>query len=127
MAVSWYFKDESTERTNGVRAMLNSHRAIVPPIWSTEVANVLALAEKKGRGNQVLRVEWLEIVSELPIEVVPFTTSEVFECVLPLAIKESLTVYDALYLDLALRQSIALATLDGPLAAAAVRNGIRIL
>jgi predicted nucleic acid-binding protein len=47
--------------------------------------------------------------------------------VMGLARRHRLTVYDAAYLELALREGVALATLDGPLAAAAKAEGVPVL
>ena len=46
---------------------------------------------------------------------------------LSLAFSHRLTFYDALYLELALRRGLPLATLDGGLARAARRAGIEVL
>ena len=47
--------------------------------------------------------------------------------VLTLARRHRLTVYDAAYLELALREGVPLATLDGPLANAARTEGVPVL
>ena len=44
-----------------------------------------------------------------------------------LAEKHALTAYDAVYLELALRTGLPLATLDGPLRKAAKDEGVRVL
>ncbi|HJW78510.1 MAG TPA: type II toxin-antitoxin system VapC family toxin [Beijerinckiaceae bacterium] len=44
-----------------------------------------------------------------------------------LARRHRLTVYDAAYLELAQREGVPLATLDGPLAAAARADGVPVL
>ena len=46
---------------------------------------------------------------------------------LALARRHGLTVYDAAYLELATRENLSLATLDGPLAAAARAEGVPVL
>jgi predicted nucleic acid-binding protein len=127
MAMAWFFEDKTTDRTRRVQDTLTSSRAIVPPLWATEVANVIALAEKKGRTDPALRRRWLEILISFPIDMIPYTNGEIFNRVIPLAIKEGLTVYDAVYLDLALQKRVALATFDATLASAAQRNGILVL
>jgi predicted nucleic acid-binding protein len=47
--------------------------------------------------------------------------------ILPLADRHRLTVYDAAYLELALRRKLPLASLDAELRAAGVREGVAVL
>ncbi len=48
-------------------------------------------------------------------------------CTLALADRPGLTIYDAAYVELALRRGLALATLDGDMRAAGAKVGLRIL
>jgi predicted nucleic acid-binding protein len=57
----------------------------------------------------------------LPIHIDRETAGHAFNDSLPLAQTHQLSVYDAVYLDLALRKHLPLATLDNRLAAAACR------
>ena len=64
---------------------------------------------------------------KLPIKVEWHSISEVWEGILPLARERGLSVYDAAYLDLALKMEIPLATLDEALRRAAEDCGVKIL
>ena len=49
IAMAWCFADESTPEAAGVQDRMASEAAVVPGHWFLEVANVLAMAEKRGR------------------------------------------------------------------------------
>jgi predicted nucleic acid-binding protein len=63
----------------------------------------------------------------LPIEAEPVLSPAAAQLILELAIQHNLTVYDAVYLDLALRLNLPLATLDLDLRKAATTAGVLIL
>ena len=47
LTLSWCFADEATPYSRAVLAMLETTYAVVPALWPFEVANVLAVAERK--------------------------------------------------------------------------------
>jgi predicted nucleic acid-binding protein len=49
VAMAWCFADEETPVTQGLLKDLRSKVALVPAWWYVEIANVVALAERKGR------------------------------------------------------------------------------
>lgn len=124
VAMAWVFPDEATEATARLRDSLIDDRAFVPSLWPVEVGSVLLAAARRGR----LRAdEWPDICANLgalPIEIEPVSTVRVWEGALALADQYGLSVYDATYLELALRLRLPLATLDAELAAAARAAGV---
>jgi len=84
-------------------------------LWA-EFRNILIVSERRGRLPQGMADELIEAVEGLGIAL---DTAPSPAGVLVLARRHGLTVYDALYLDLALRREAALATLDNKLAQAA--------
>ena len=52
VTMAWYFKDEATPYTNAVRDAMATERAVVPALWSLEVANVLLTGERRNRSTQ---------------------------------------------------------------------------
>lgn len=101
--------------------------AFVPALWIWEVANVLALAARRGRiggGDVAAR---LALMTALPIRVDDEGVARAWRETALLAQAETLTVYDAAYLELALRLGADLATLDTELRRAAGRVGVRVL
>ncbi|MCY4386600.1 MAG: type II toxin-antitoxin system VapC family toxin [Desulfurellaceae bacterium] len=79
------------------------------------------------RRGQIRVDEWPEIranLGALPIEIDPVTTSRAWGVSLELAQERQLSVYDAMYLELAMRLQLPLATLDRALRNAAQAVGI---
>lgn len=127
IAMAWCFEDEATEFTDSVLEELAQGSAKVPSIWFLEVANVLAISERRGRTNQAKITQFLRLLGSLPITVDAKTGEKAFTDVLTLARTHKLTSYDAAYLELALREGLALATLDEELKRVASKLGVTIL
>lgn len=49
MTLSWCFADEVTPYSRAVLAALETTYAVVPALWPFEVANALAIAERRKR------------------------------------------------------------------------------
>ena len=123
VAMAWVFPDEASEGTERLRDSLIDGKAFVPSLWPVEVGSVLLSATKRGR---IRADEWPGICASLdalPIEVDPVSASRVWGRALALASEHGLSVYDAVYLELALRMRLPLATLDRSLADAARTAG----
>jgi predicted nucleic acid-binding protein len=127
IAMAWCFEDEATEFTDSVLEGLAQGSAKVPSIWPLEIANVLAISERRGRTNQAKITQFLRLLGSLPITVDAKTGEKAFTDVLTLARTHKLTSYDAAYLELALREGLALATLDEELKRVANKLGVTIL
>ena len=97
---------------------------VVPDFWSLEVANVLAVAQRKAALSADKAGAFLELLRRLPTHVERYEPERVFSDVLPLATRHRLSAYDAVYLDLARRLRIPLATLDDALVVAARAEGV---
>ena len=125
VALAWIFPDEATEATNRLRDSLTDGRAFAPALWPIEVANVLLVATRRGR---IASDEWEQLYANLealPIEIDPVSTSRVGGRTLQLAHAHRLSVDDAMYLELALRMHLPLATLDRALGEAARTEGLK--
>ena len=125
--MAWCFEDEATEFTDSLLEGLAQGSAKVPSIWPLEIANVLAISERRGRTNQAKITQFLTLLGSLPITVDAKTGEKAFTDVLTLARTHKLTSYDAAYLELALREGLALATLDEELKRVANKLGVTIL
>jgi len=123
----WCFADEATVATNALLARLKTgDEALVPAHWTTEVANALLIAVRRGRISFQDAEQFLEDLDALPIRIDATTTKLARSHILPLAEKHALTIYDAAYLELAIRQSVPLATLDDDLRKAGHASGVPI-
>ena len=124
VTLAWLFPDEATEATDHLRDSLVEGRAFAPALWPIEVANVLLVATRRGRVDSE---EWEQLYAHLealPIEIDPVSTSHVWGKTLQLANAHRLSVDDAMYLELALRMRLPLATLDRALSKAARLEGL---
>lgn len=121
----WTLESQATPYTEAVARRLERDRALVPPIWELEFANVLRTACIRGRLQAQTAQSMIEQVLSLPIEVDrgPVRPAEV----LALALRFGLSAYDAAYLELALRHQVPLATTDQALANAATASGVGLL
>ena len=90
--------------------------ALAPDLMLVEVANVLHRKARQGELTQEQAAELLRVVRKLPIRLHPH--HGLVEGALELAVKHSLTVYDAVFLELARQKADWLFTNDARLATA---------
>jgi predicted nucleic acid-binding protein len=126
VAAAWAFPDEQGPYPNGVLARLRQDRAIVPPIWPWELANVLLIGERRGRISPADTATFLVEVGSLPITVDDELSLHAVTFALGFARTLGVTTYDASYLELAVRLGLPLATQDKKLTAAAAVIGVPI-
>lgn len=127
VALSWCFKNEATAAADRILERLGDETASVPAIWHLEIANGLALSERRRRITPARSAEFIALLETLEIIVDEETPSRALGRVLDLAREERLTAYDAAYLELAMRLGIRLASKDGDLCDAAERLGVNVL
>jgi predicted nucleic acid-binding protein len=127
IAMAWCFGDESTRETSEVQNRLAAEAALVPALWFLEVANVLAMAEKRKRISATDSTQFVQLLSYLDIQVDEDDPRRAFNIVLPLCRSHGLTSYDATYLELAIRSQLPLASLDDALRRAATSVGLEVL
>jgi|SRR5271165_2478093 len=128
VTLAWFFPDEATSYTDSLLDLLASgSEAVVPAIWPFEVTNALLTAERRKRVTTAQLSGMLKRLTELPISVEPIIVNRAFEQILSLARAKLLTSYDAAYLELALRESLPLATLDEQLRKAARISGVSLM
>ncbi|GMU41978.1 MAG: hypothetical protein AMXMBFR23_28440 [Chloroflexota bacterium] len=124
--VAWAL-DEQSDQADAVCGSLASTRALVPSVWPLEFANALLVGERRGRLSEAEVTRIRDHVLCLPIEVVADHAPRITTEVLALARQHGLSVYDASYLDLAMREGLPLATLDQRLVEAARRCGVTLV
>src|SRR6516162_7886942 len=127
MAMAWLFHDEATPKTTALLNRLAVDTALVPAWWFIEITNVLAMAERKGRIKPTESDAFIADLSKLGIERDDEAPDRAFTHLLGLCRRHRLTSYDAIYLDLAVRRNLPLATLDDALRKAAHKVGVRLL
>jgi predicted nucleic acid-binding protein len=124
IAACWCYHDEQDQRADAAFDLLGREYALVPLHWWFEIRNVVLLGEKRRRVTEQHVRNFLSELDDFPIE---FASMPDGDAVLGLARRHGLTFYDAVYLELALRENIPLATLDKELAAAARAEGVALI
>ena len=125
--LSWVYTDEHSSASDALLARVAEQGALVPALWRLEIANALQIGIKRKRIDATYRDAAIRRLVLLPIEIDPDTNDYAWTTTLSLAETHQLTVYDASYLELALRLNLPLATRDGQLAAAASGAGVALL
>jgi predicted nucleic acid-binding protein len=103
---------------------LKDEVAVVPPLWWYEVRNLLVVSERRKRMTAEDTAVFLELLSSYPIQVNPIEDELI---TFRFARQYRLSFYDAVYLMVATREGLPLATLDKDLRAAALAAGVPLL
>jgi predicted nucleic acid-binding protein len=127
VALAWVLPGEGSDATEALLDEIAAHGAAAPGLWPLETANVLLHAEKARRITQDERRRSLTTLAALPIHIDPDTAAQAWSRTLGLAEAQGLTLYDASYLELALRLALPLASLDKKLRQAAAASGVELL
>lgn len=117
VTIAWCLQEGSGYAESVADALLEAD-ALAPAIWPYEVANVLVMAERRQRIAAGEREELVGAINALGVAVEPGPATISF-ALAALAQQYRLTVYDAAYLDLAIRHGLPLVTLDANLVRAA--------
>lgn len=127
VAMAWCFEDEVTPRTESLLDRTRTDGLILPGHWPLEVTNVLRSAARKGRLTETQALQRAAILMSLPIQYDSLTHIVAFTSTYRLAARYKLTMYDAAYLELAIRIGASLATNGQDLAHAADQCGVDLL
>jgi predicted nucleic acid-binding protein len=128
IVVAWCFEDEATAVTEGILDLLaKGTTVVVPAVWPLEVANAMLSAERKKRINVAQATAFLRRIAGFPISVDAIPLGRAFDQVLSVGRQHQLTAYGAAYLELALRETLPLATLDNDLRRSAGIAGVDLL
>ncbi len=124
VSTSWLLDDELDPRAATALEWARMNGALVPHLWHYEVRNALLVAERRGRLPEGRAKERLPFLGDLPILT---DQGADLHAAMELAIAHDLSYYDALYLELASRLQLPLATLDRDLTRAARREGLDLV
>lgn len=127
LTLCWFFEDQATAYTDSVLDRIGAGgEALTPTIWPLEVANALAVAERRKLIKPAQSTAFVDALGQLPIQVERTGALRAFKEVLEIR-HHRLSAYDASYLDLAMREALPLATVDGPLRTAARTAGVKLV
>lgn len=129
VALSWTLDNPvPPSAARAKQELLTGTRAVAPALWHLEIANGLVVAERRGiltSSDATLALLQLEQLCaqalEIETDIVPMRQA------LTTARAYHLSAYDSVYLDLALRARLPLATLDIALRKAAGKTGVQLL
>lgn len=127
VTMSWCFEDESDVYSESVMDRLGECEAVVPWIWTLEVANALITAERRARMTEADTSRFLRLLAGMPILMDVTPPAKTMDDLIALGRTHGLSAYDAAYLDAAMREALPIATLDAGLKAAATKAGVSIL
>lgn len=127
VALAWYLPRQQTQRTDALMHRLAEEGAATTALWPIEVANVLLLYERRGQLSSTDRLRAVKFYTTAPVTIDGQTGAKASGKSYDLALAHKLTVYDAGYLELALRLGLPLATLDTALVKAAAATGVPVL
>ena len=124
IVVAWLFDDEDESFADRALVRLEEDGATVPQLWHLETRNSLLTAERRGRLSSREVMDRMDALKDLPIR----TDEEPdLQSAFDLARAHGLSLYDAMYLELARRESAELATLDRALGRAAAAEGVALI
>ncbi len=128
VGIGWIHPGQATELTSRLLEDVKSGTSVhVPSIWHLEIANALLVAVRRKLMTEAHRQAGLVLLGQLRLIVDHETSMVAFSTISDLAVKYSLSAYDAAYLELARRKSIPLASRDESLRVAAKKSGVKVL
>lgn len=122
VTLSWLMPDEKGQFE--ILDKVANEGAIVPTIWGLEISNSLLYAQRAGRITGLKRQNAIYLLKDLGIKVDRTSLEHIWSETMDLAERYGLTIYDASYLELALRYDLPLATIDKFLKQASKKAGI---
>jgi predicted nucleic acid-binding protein len=128
VAIGWVHPAQSTREARATLEALGAGDVLeVPALWPLEVANALTVLMRRRKLTADDRRSALGWLRALPIKIDHEASALAFTRIAELASEHQLSVYDAVYLELARRRGLPLATLDARLAEAARATGVAVL
>jgi predicted nucleic acid-binding protein len=116
VAACWLMPDERHPIADAAHKRIIHDPAVTPVLWWYELCNMMIVNERRGRLDSAKTARALRLLRGLPVTI---ETDVEEDSLMQLARRHRLTVYDAAYLELALRKGHPLATLDAELMIAA--------
>ena len=126
IAMTWCYEDEEDPYANAALIALETSQAVVPWVWSLEIANCLMVGERRSRLTEAESFRFLSVLESLNIVMDESSPNHLMDDVLSIGRHHALSSYDACYLELALRKGVPLATLDQRLRETAIQLGLSI-
>ena len=128
VAMRWCFESAAHPYADNIlNRLATGEDAVVPVLWFYEASAVLSREQNRGTLAAPKAEDFIAELQALRIAADVESAARVFGDVHRLALTYRLTSYDAAYLELALRRSLPLATLDDDLIRASKAAGVTVL
>lgn len=116
--------DETASMRQQTLDLLSGAVLAAPQLWRFETANLLLVAMRRGRLNDIERFQAIERLDQLDVTIDASSGEQAWLASFDIASADGLTIYDASYIELARRLDFGLLTYDRALAKAARARGI---
>ena len=128
VGVAWAVHSQSSDATDQLLEKVAAGTPlVVPTLWPFEIANSLLVLLRRKKLLAEERDRALDALGRLPIVVDDEGCRLAFGRTSELAAEHGLSVYDAAYLELAVRRKLALASRDDALCRAANECRVKLL
>lgn len=127
VTIAWLLDEDTAYASLSLLERMADEGAIVASVWPLEISNALCMSEVHRRITSSECLNFATEVEAMLITVDETSLNRALGVISALASEYRLTVYDASYLELAIRADLPLATIDGPLRQAALRAGVQLL
>jgi predicted nucleic acid-binding protein len=128
IGIAWVHPAQATSSSQALLQAVDDGAIVhAPALWPLEIANALLVLARRHKLTEEERGTALSALAQLAVVLDHEMASLAFTRLSVLASEQGLSIYDAAYLELALRKKIPLACKDGPLRAAAKRCRAKLL
>lgn len=128
VTIAWVHPAQATAGTDALLEALEGGAIVeVPAVWPLEVANALLVLARRKRLTEAQRLRALAALGEIAPVIDTESVRLALTTLSTLASRHGLSVYDACYLELAMRKKLPLACKDAPLRKAAKRCQVKLL
>lgn len=124
--LAFVFDDEQSPELTDQGRKVSVYGAIVPRHWQLEIANGVLMSVRRQRIDPAKAATILATLARIRVSIDAPDPATAWTVTYALAAQHRLTVYDAAYLELAIRRGLPLASLDRALLAAARASGVAV-
>lgn len=127
VAIAWIHPAQATPETDSMLDRLAmGDSVVVPALWPLEVANAITVLRRRRKLTADEARSAIQIVRELPATIDHEAATMAFTRLVDLASEHELTIYEAAYIELAIRKRLPLATNNAQMKQAAMRSGVEL-
>lgn len=127
VALAFCLEDERGQFPESAISLLETSPLAVPAHWWAEICNGLLMVERRKRITANEHSQCIQLLAGLEPQILPISPPEFDVGVFALASQHHLTIYDACYLYLAMRESYPLLTFDKALKKAGRAEHVNVL